>query len=174
MNCTVAYVDHTAIRELCAAYPRLNRALWRWTLVDAAVLREWIINVGHRPALARLAYVFCEVMLRQNEVGRAFNNACAFPFTQLALAEVTGMSTVHLNRSLQELRGRKLIKFDGQISMRESKSRIVRALKLTTCTSPTSQISIEIKRRRARLTMSSMFSDVYFPPSEAKREAVST
>jgi CRP-like cAMP-binding protein len=113
-ECTVAFVDHTAIRELCDDYPRLNRALWRLTLVDAAILREWIINVGHRPALVRLAHVFCEVMLRQNEVGRAFNNVCALPFTQLTLAEVTGMSTVHLNRSLQELRARKLIKFDGE------------------------------------------------------------
>jgi len=113
-SCTVAFVDHAAVKGLCNAYPRLNGALWRLTLVDAAVLREWVINAGHRPARARLGHVFCEVMLRLGEVGRAPNLTCHLPFTQLALAEVTGMSTVHLNRSLQDLRSAKLIRFDGQ------------------------------------------------------------
>ena len=112
--CTVAFVDHSAVKELCNTYPRLNGALWRLTLVDAAVLREWVINVGHRPARARLAHFFCEVMLRLGEVGRASNLTCRLPFTQLALGQIAGMSTVHLNRSLQDLRSAKLIRFDGQ------------------------------------------------------------
>ena len=112
--CTVAFVDHLAVKALCAAYPKLNGALWRLTLVDAAILREWIINMGHRPSTARLAHFFCEIMLRMREVGRAKNDRCHFPFTQAALADLTGMSTVHLNRSLQELRGAKLVSFDGR------------------------------------------------------------
>jgi CRP-like cAMP-binding protein len=110
----IAFVDHAAVKQVCAAYPKINGAFWRMTLVDAAVLREWIVNVGHRSAVSRLAHFFCEIMLRQNEVERVSNWTCALPFTQVVLGEVTGMSVVHLNRSLQELRGEKLVKFNGQ------------------------------------------------------------
>lgn len=113
-ECSIAFVDHSAVKHVIAAYPRLNGALWRMTLVDAAVLREWIINVGHRPSRARLAHLFCEVMLRLGEVDRAIDMTCQFPFTQAALGEVTGMSAVHMNRSLQDLRTAELINFDGR------------------------------------------------------------
>lgn len=113
-GCTLAFVEHAAVRRLCGDHPRLNGALWRLTLTDAAVLREWIINVGHRDAIVRLAHLFCEIHMRMLEVGLAPGDVCDFPFTQAELADATGMSTVHVNRSLQQLRALKLVSFDGK------------------------------------------------------------
>ncbi len=111
MACDVAFLEHGDVLRLCAEQPRVGGALWRVTLVDGAVFREWVVNVGQRDGLARLSHLFCEMMVRMEAAGQARDGTCALPVTQDDLAEATGMSHVHVNRMLQELRRRKLLSF---------------------------------------------------------------
>lgn len=109
---TLAVMDPAQLRLLCERQPRIAAALWRVTLVDAAIQREWTVNLGQRLAVQRLAHLFCEVLLRMGAVGLAHGDACAFPVTQADLGEAIGLSSVHLNRSLQELRQEGLVSFE--------------------------------------------------------------
>jgi CRP-like cAMP-binding protein len=109
--CKLGFIQHEPLRELCAVQPRIASAFWRDTLIEAATFREWT-NVGRREAHARLAHVFCELVVRMRAVGLAEDHRCELPMTQMELADATGISTVHVNRTLQELR-RKLITLKG-------------------------------------------------------------
>ena len=111
--CKVGFVQHDALRELCARYPRLSDAFWRETLVASAVFREWVMNVGRREAFARLAHVFCEWMTRMRAMGLAQGYTCELPITQNELGDATGISTVHVNRTIQRLRAEGLIELTG-------------------------------------------------------------
>jgi len=93
--------------------PKLSLALWCAALVDAAVLREWLVNIGQRPAKKRLAHVLCELLLRLRVVGLA-DKSFELPLSQRDLADTIGTSSVHLNRVLQELRQQKLISWRGE------------------------------------------------------------
>ena len=110
-DCSLVFVDHGDLDRFCDEQPRLAKFLWRSTLVDASVHREWTMNVGLREGLSRMAHLFCELMLRMETIGRARDGSCILQITQEDLAEATGMSNVHVNRMLQELRGRELISF---------------------------------------------------------------
>jgi CRP-like cAMP-binding protein len=110
-DCDLAFLDHRELRQLCAEQPRVAAALWRITLVEGAVFREWVVNVGQREGIARVAHVLCEMLERMEVAGLAHDGSCALPITQDDLAEATGLSQVHVNRMLQELRRRKLITF---------------------------------------------------------------
>jgi CRP-like cAMP-binding protein len=119
-NCTLGYIEHRDLLPFCLAQPRLSLDLWRTTLVDAAVHREWTLNVGQREGLSRLAHVFCEMMTRMELIDRAKDKSCALPLTQQDLAEATGQSSVHINRTLQELRRRELLSFvRGQLTIHD-------------------------------------------------------
>ncbi|CAO4163161.1 hypothetical protein CLBKND_00091 [Methylorubrum aminovorans] len=82
-------------------------------LVDEAILREWLMNVGRRSAVERLAHLFCELLLRLKVVGLAEGTGYKFPLTQVDLADTTGITSVHVNRSLRELRQSGLIELEG-------------------------------------------------------------
>jgi CRP-like cAMP-binding protein len=110
-DCTLAYVTHRDLDQLCDEQPRLAKFLWRSTLVDAAIHREWTLNVGLREGLSRLAHLLCEMMVRMEFIDRAKDGSCYLGLTQEDLSEATGLSEVHLNRMLQDLRRRKLISF---------------------------------------------------------------
>ena len=110
-NCTLAFMAHQHLRPFCERHPRLAAALWRGTLVEGAISREWVVNVGQRPALSRVAHLFCEMMARMEAAGLAEQGRCRLPLTQETLSEATGLSVVHLNRTLQELQQRELITF---------------------------------------------------------------
>ena len=92
--------------------PRLSLAMVCAALVDAAVLREWLVNIGQRPARQRLAHVLCELLLRLRIVGLA-DKSYELPISQTDLADTIGTSPVHLNRVLQELRQDNLISWKG-------------------------------------------------------------
>ena len=111
--CTVGFIQHEAARDLCERHPRIGSAFWRDTLIQAAVFREWVTNVGRREAYGRVAHLLCEIVVRMRAVGLAEGHACDLPMTQNELADATGMSTVHVNRTLQELRGDGLITLKG-------------------------------------------------------------
>ena len=111
--CKVGFVRHETLHDLCGRYPRIAGALWRQTLVDAAVFREWITNVGRREGYSRMAHILCELVVRMRAVGLTQDDTCDLPITQAELADATGLSTVHVNRVLQELRGDGLIRLAG-------------------------------------------------------------
>ena len=107
--CSIVTIPRTTIVELTENHPRINRALWWATLVDEGVLREWLVNLGQRQAAERMAHFFCEMLVRLQTVGLATENSYALPLTQIELGDVFGISTVHVNRALQELRGADLV-----------------------------------------------------------------
>lgn len=110
-NSQLGFIEHGAVRQLCADQPRIAAALWRFTVVDAAIYRQWVTNLGQRPAINRLAHFFCEMLLRMDAVGRAKDGSCELPITQADLSDASGMSAIHVNRTLQDLREMKLIAF---------------------------------------------------------------
>lgn len=110
--CTIAKVEAQSIRDMTASGPQLAEALWGQTLVTLDTQRELSISLGRRTAVERLAHLICEVLARLADVGLSNGTICDWPLTQNDLADVTGMSTVHVNRSLQELRT------DGLIELR--------------------------------------------------------
>jgi CRP-like cAMP-binding protein len=109
----VAILPHATVAEW-AQHPNLAQLLWRDTLIDAATTREWVLNVGRRTAYQRVAHVLCELATRLQWVGLASNGAFDLPITQGELADATGLSTVHVNRVIQELRRARLIELRGR------------------------------------------------------------
>ncbi len=106
---SVAFIPHEDLRDLTARFPRIAAVLWRDTLVDGAIFREWIMGLGRRSAFEHIAHLFCELYLKQEAVGLAGEHRCPLPLTQLDIADAAGLSNVHVNRVLQEMRGRSLI-----------------------------------------------------------------
>src|SRR5215212_1842434 len=111
--CKVGFIQHEALQDLCERCPRIAKALWRETLIDAAIFREWTVNVGRREAYARIAHILCELTVRLQVVGLTQDNTCKIPITQSEFADATGLSNVHVNRVLQELRADGLILLKG-------------------------------------------------------------
>ena len=109
--CKVVDIPREQILSLLER-PRLSLAMMCATLVDAAVLREWLVNIGQRPARQRLAHVLCELLLRLRIVGLA-DKGYELPLSQTDLANTIGTSPVHLNRVLQDLRREGLISWSG-------------------------------------------------------------
>ncbi|WP_207796558.1 Crp/Fnr family transcriptional regulator [Sphingomonas oleivorans] len=111
---TFAEISRSTIDRLMATYPRIHQALAWQALVSAAVQREWTVNIGQRNATERLAHLFCELFLRLRAVGRTHGDICEMPVTQTELAEATGLTPVHVNRTLQDLRASGLIVLKGR------------------------------------------------------------
>jgi CRP-like cAMP-binding protein len=103
-KCQVGFINHDAIHRLTRERPDVASALWRETLVDAAVFREWIVNVGRRDATARLAHVVAELRERLNVIGLLKDHHFGLPMTQMDLADTLGLTPIHVNRVLQQLR----------------------------------------------------------------------
>ncbi len=105
----LAELSHQNVDELMASFPRISQAL-RWeAMVSTAVQREWIVNLGQRTAFERLSHLFCELFARLEIAGMTDGNSCEMPLTQTDLGEAMGLSTVHVNRTLQELRAAGLV-----------------------------------------------------------------
>ena len=106
----VAQIPAAEMLDVLNRFPRVERAMMWATLVDEATLREWLLNVGQRSALQRIAHLFCELCVRLRVVHSVDGaQTFALPLTQTELADTTGMTTVHVNRSLQRLRKNGLI-----------------------------------------------------------------
>lgn len=95
-------VPHTAIRTVAARYPAIAEALWRDCMLDAAILMQWVVNVGRRDAQARLAHIFCEMAMRFAQ-DRKFLLTYEMPVTQEQLGDAAALTAVHVNRSLKTL-----------------------------------------------------------------------
>lgn len=96
-------------QEVIDARPHLTRALLWHEMVTSGIQREWLLSIGQRSPLERLAHLFVELYYRLNAVGLAHGSGYDFPITQHHLAEANGLSLVHLNRTLQEMRREGLI-----------------------------------------------------------------
>ena len=107
--CALVDIPQHVVDALTLDHSRIARALWWATLVDESVLREWLVNMGQRPADRRTAHLLCELLLRLQAVGRAEGDACDLPLTQTELGDILGLTNVHINRVLQDLRGRGLV-----------------------------------------------------------------
>ncbi|GJD52497.1 Anaerobic regulatory protein [Methylobacterium crusticola] len=110
---TVAFIPHHGLHELTARFPRIAAAFWRDTLVDAAIFREWMVGMGRRSAEEAIAHLFCEMYLKLQAVGLAQNHIYRLPITQSDVADALGLTNVHVNRVLKELRTKGLITLMG-------------------------------------------------------------
>ena len=80
-------------------------------LFDASILRQWIVNLGARPAPQRIAHLFCELHARLKSIGQVTDGSFSLPMTQQTLSDIVGISTVHMNRSLMMLRENQMLTF---------------------------------------------------------------
>jgi CRP-like cAMP-binding protein len=102
-RCEVAVVPREAIIKLVDGHPRVGRAMWVDTLIDGAIFREWIVNVGRRSARAAMAHLLCEFARRLEAAGLVEEYAYELPMSQEQLADALGITPVHVNRTLREL-----------------------------------------------------------------------
>lgn len=111
--CRIALVPHAALEKITNEHPHLTRLLWLNTLIDGAIHREWLTAMGRLSATAHMAHFMCELFLRLQAVGRTDGDTIQLPLTQAELGDTLGLSTVHVNRVLQELRKEGLIRWQG-------------------------------------------------------------
>lgn len=114
-----AFIPHQSLSDLIVGSPALGHALWRETLVDGAVFREWMVGMGRRTAYARLAHLFCELTVKFERAQVRRGDRYPLPLTQSELADALGLSVVHVNRVLQQLRR------DGAVQVRAGELRIL-------------------------------------------------
>ena len=110
-ECMVVDIPRNTILRLTER-PAIARALWWATLVDEGTLREALVNMGQRQAEERMAHFLCEMLTRLDAVGLVVDNSFDLPVTQADLGDTLGLSTVHINRTLQKLRDRNLVIID--------------------------------------------------------------
>jgi CRP-like cAMP-binding protein len=102
-NSQVAFIPREAVVQLAFERPAIGKAMWYDTLVDGAIFREWIANVGRRDARTRIAHLLCEFALRLEAAGLGNHMEWELPMTQEQLADCTGLTPIHVNRMLQNL-----------------------------------------------------------------------
>ncbi|MEY9109315.1 CRP-like cAMP-binding protein [Bradyrhizobium yuanmingense] len=112
--CEMVAIPRARVLELTGR-PAIARALWWSNLVDEATLREWLVNLGQRDAVQRIAHLFCELHLRLASVGLARDGEFSLPISQSELGDTMGLSTVHVNRALQSLRRQGLIGLESHV-----------------------------------------------------------
>ena len=109
-----ASIPRSALLELADARPAIRMAMWIDTLVDSSIFREWVVNVGRRDSRARIAHLLCELAIRMRRTDGADGSVFDFPVTQEQLADATGLTAVHTNRTLQSLRKDGLIQLTSR------------------------------------------------------------
>jgi CRP-like cAMP-binding protein len=109
----IALIQHRSLLTLIEQHPRIAGILWRESLIDGSIFREWIGNIGRRTAFARIAHLICEMFVRYRAMDANDGMAIPFAFTQTELGDAQGLSTVHINRVL------KALKKNGLVSIRK-------------------------------------------------------
>ena len=113
-NCHIVRFPHANLIRITERYPHLTRLLWLMTLIDASIQREWIVAMGRRSASQQLAHLVCELYVRLDIASLVHDQSFVFPISQVTLGDALGLSAVHVNRVLQELRGENLFTWQGQ------------------------------------------------------------
>jgi len=108
-QCTVADVPRDVMQDVVLTRAAIATAIIELTLVDASILREWVVNIGRRDARARIAHILCEFAVRLESRGLASDHGFILPMTQEQLADATGLTSVHVNRVLKSLEAERLI-----------------------------------------------------------------
>jgi len=111
----VGFISHASVHAAMSESNELLHALWRETLIDAAIFRECAVNLGQRDGLARLAHVVCELAVRLAAIGLLRNGSISIPWTQTDVADATGMTPIHANRLIQELRAKGLVQWEARL-----------------------------------------------------------
>ncbi|MFN3728019.1 MAG: Crp/Fnr family transcriptional regulator [Allosphingosinicella sp.] len=106
---TILRIPHSALRAVAGRYPAVAEAFWRDCSVDAAVAAQWVVNVGRRDARTRMAHLLCEMAVRYDMKPLRGEVTYAFPVTQAHLADATGLTSVHVNRTLKALAAEDLV-----------------------------------------------------------------
>lgn len=109
----IGKVPHHALIAAANRYPALARAFWRDCAVDASIIATWSVSLGRRNAQARLAHLLCELKCREEAVGRFCDSGFRLPMTQAQLADVLGLTAVHVNRTIGALRTKLLVEMTG-------------------------------------------------------------
>jgi CRP-like cAMP-binding protein len=112
----IARIPRAEVQRIAFERPNIGRAMWVSSLIDASIFREWIANVGRRDAPTRIAHLLCEFSLRLKVAGLGEPNSYELPMTQDQLADATGLTAVHVNRTLKALEA------DGLIARRNPRS----------------------------------------------------
>ena len=102
-DATVAWIPKPELLQVAWDRPAIGKALWQDCLVDASIFREWVLNVGQRDARSRVAHMICEFVARSEAAGLGVADGFDFPMTQAQIAEATGLTPVHVNRTLRAL-----------------------------------------------------------------------
>ena len=123
---TVAFIPHESMRELTAGYPNVAALLWRDTLIDGGIFRAWMVGMGRRSAYEQVAHLFCEMYLKLQAVGLAEGYQCPMPITQVDMADALGLTPVHVNRVLKEMRGKTLVTLRSSTLVIESWDELLR------------------------------------------------
>ena len=108
---TILKIPHEALRDAARRFTRLSEAFWRETVIDGSILSEWVFNVGRRSALAAMAHLLCEMACRYRGPEPQADMSYDFEATQTHLGDMLGLTPVHVNRTLMELRRRKIATF---------------------------------------------------------------
>jgi CRP-like cAMP-binding protein len=109
--CKLAMLPHEKLSVITETHPHLTRVYWFATNLDAAIHREWELSLGRRTALSKVAHLFCELWVRLSIVGLAEGDSYDLALTQADLAECLGLTPVHVNRTLKDLREQGLVEF---------------------------------------------------------------
>lgn len=109
---TALLVPHRQLRELCIRYPGLAVAFWRDGTADASIFAKWVGNLGRKDAKARITHIFCEMALRTEAAGLGTRTEFELPLTQRQLADASGITPVHVNRMMQEVKREGLLQFN--------------------------------------------------------------
>jgi CRP-like cAMP-binding protein len=117
---TILRIPHADLRHIAARHPGIAEALWRDCVADGSIFSEWVVNVGRRDAISRVAHVFCEMAIRCEEAGQGNRHSFPLPITQTDLADATGMTGVHVNRTLRELKTRSTVELrSGSVTVHD-------------------------------------------------------
>ena len=112
---TCVLIPADEMERLLTEHGQITKAMWWSTMVDSAILREWIVDHGSRDSRERIAHLICELLIRYRVVSGTTDDAIPFPLTQEELAQATGMTPVHVNRMLQQLRQEGLIEMGNKV-----------------------------------------------------------
>ena len=111
----VALVPRAQLAELIDTRPNIVRAFWWAQLVDEGILRAWIVSMGRRSSLERVAHLMCELYIRARNIGLAEHDRLEMPLTQIVLADALGLTPVHINRVLSRLRTDEIMHLSGGV-----------------------------------------------------------
>lgn len=116
----VQRVPHGQLRDLCIQFPAIAIAFWRDGTVDTSIFAKWVGNLGRKNAKSRIAHIFCEMGVRTQAAELGSKTSYRLPVTQEQLGDATGLTSVHVNRTLQEIRGEGLLTFGaGQVEIHD-------------------------------------------------------